>query len=170
VVFEDGPLAHFLFLYFAGVDVAKVDTLRELIEPTVTALGYELWGLEYQGQGKYSVLRLFIDKEDGINVDDCASVSHHVSGVLDVEDPIDGEFTLEVSSPGMDRPLFTLQQFALYIGEVVNLKLRVPFEGRRKFKGKLVAVEGDDVVVQVDAHEYLLPISLIDKANVVPTF
>jgi len=150
--------------------VAKVDTLRELIEPTVEALGFQLWGVEYQGQGRYSVLRLFIDKEDGINVDDCASVSHHVSGILDVEDPIDGEYTLEVSSPGMDRPLFTLEQYQAYVGQVVSLRLRVPFEGRRKFKGMINAVEGDDIVIHVDDHEYLLPISLIEKANVVPTF
>jgi ribosome maturation factor RimP len=150
--------------------VAKVETLRELIEPTVEALGYQLWGLEYQGQGRYSILRLFIDKEDGVNVDDCAAVSHHVSGVLDVEDPIDGEYTLEVSSPGMDRPLFSLEQYQAYIGQVVSLRLRVPFEGRRKFKGKINAVEGDDIVIQVDDHEYLLPITLIEKANVVPAF
>jgi ribosome maturation factor RimP len=154
----------------AGVNVAKVETLRELIEPTVEALGYQLWGLEYQGQGRYSILRLFIDKEDGVNVDDCAAVSHHVSGVLDVEDPIDGEYTLEVSSPGMDRPLFSLEQYQAYIGQVVSLRLRVPFEGRRKFKGKINAVEGDDIVIQVDDHEYLLPITLIEKANVVPAF
>ncbi len=150
--------------------MAKVETLRELIEPTVEALGYQLWGLEYQGQGRYSILRLFIDKEDGVNVDDCAAVSHHVSGVLDVEDPIDGEYTLEVSSPGMDRPLFSLEQYQAYIGQVVSLRLRVPFEGRRKFKGKINAVEGDDIVIQVDDHEYLLPITLIEKANVVPAF
>lgn len=150
--------------------MAKVDTLRELIEPTVTALGYQLWGLEYQGQGKHSVLRIFIEKEEGINVDDCADVSHHVSGILDVEDPIDGEYTLEVSSPGMDRPLFTLEQYQAFVGQVITLRLRVPFEGRRKFKGQLNGVEGDEVVIQVDNNEYLLPLSLIEKANVVPSF
>jgi len=150
--------------------VAKADVLHDLIAPTVTALGYELWGIDYQGQGKYSMLRIYIDSPNGINVDDCASVSHHVSGVLDVEDPIDGEYTLEVSSPGMDRPLYTLAHYQAYVGHVIDLRLRVPFEGRRKFKGVLNAIEGDDIVIQVDDHEYLLPISSIEKANIVPTF
>jgi ribosome maturation factor RimP len=150
--------------------VAKVDVLREMIEPTVTALGYTLWGIEYQGQGKYSLLRLFIDAPNGVTVDDCSVVSHHVSGVLDVEDPIDGEYTLEVSSPGMDRPLYTLEQYQAYVGHVIDLRLRVPFEGRRKFKGVLNAIEGDEIVIHVDDHEYLLPISTIEKANIVPTF
>lgn len=150
--------------------MAKVDVLREMIEPTVTALGYTLWGIEYQGQGKYSLLRLFIDAPNGITVDDCSAVSHHVSGVLDVEDPIDGEYTLEVSSPGMDRPLYTLEQYQAYVGHVIDLRLRVPFEGRRKFKGVLSAIEGDEIVIHVDDHEYLLPISTIEKANIVPTF
>ncbi len=150
--------------------MAKVDVLHDLIEPTVTALGYELWGVDYQGQGKFSMLRVYIDSPNGITVDDCASVSHHVSGVLDVEDPIDGEYTLEVSSPGMDRPLYTLEQYQAYVGQLVNLRLRVPFEGRRKFKGVINAVEGDEIVIYVDDHEYLLPISTIEKANIVPTF
>ncbi|MEY3018303.1 MAG: ribosome maturation factor RimP [Pseudomonadota bacterium] len=150
--------------------MAKVDVLREMIEPTVTALGYTLWGIEYQGQGKYSLLRLFIDAPNGVTVDDCSVVSHHVSGVLDVEDPIDGEYTLEVSSPGMDRPLYTLEQYQAYVGHVIDLRLRVPFEGRRKFKGVLNAIEGDEIVIHVDDHEYLLPISTIEKANIVPTF
>jgi ribosome maturation factor RimP len=141
-----------------------------MIEPTVTALGYTLWGIEYQGQGKYSLLRLFIDAPNGVTVDDCSVVSHHVSGVLDVEDPIDGEYTLEVSSPGMDRPLYTLEQYQAYVGHVIDLRLRVPFEGRRKFKGVLNAIEGDEIVIHVDDHEYLLPISTIEKANIVPTF
>jgi ribosome maturation factor RimP len=150
--------------------VAKADVLRDMIEPTISALGYELWGIDYQGQGKFSMLRVYIDSPNGITVDDCASVSHHVSGVLDVEDPIEGEYTLEVSSPGMDRPLYSLEHYLAYVGEVINLRLRVPFEGRRKFKGVLRAVEGDEIVILVDDHEYLLPISTIEKANIVPTF
>lgn len=150
--------------------MAKADVLRDMIEPTISALGYELWGIDYQGQGKFSMLRVYIDSPNGITVDDCASVSHHVSGVLDVEDPIEGEYTLEVSSPGMDRPLYSLEHYLAYVGEVINLRLRVPFEGRRKFKGVLRAVEGDEIVILVDDHEYLLPISTIEKANIVPTF
>jgi len=149
---------------------AKLKLLHELIEPSVTALGFELWGVEYLAQGAHSVLRIYIDSEDGITVDDCAKVSHQVSGVLDVEEPISGHYNLEVSSPGMDRPLFTLEQFAAWAGHQVQLRLRVPFEGRRKFKGLLNGVEGDEVLLIVDKEEYLLPIDLIDRANIVPQF
>ena len=148
----------------------KEQQLHDLIAPAVTALGYEMWGLEYLTHGGQTVLRVFIDSENGINVDDCAAVSRQVSAVLDVEDPISGEYSLEVSSPGMDRPLFTLDQFQRYSGEQVKIRLRAPFEGRRNFSGRLVGVEVDEVVVAVDEHEYLLPIELIDKANVVPQF
>jgi len=103
-------------------------------------------------------------------VDDCATVSRQISAILDVEDPIAGEYMLEVSSPGMDRPLFTLDQFRRFSGEQVKIRLRSPFEGRRNFKGALIGVEGDEVVVAVDEHEYLLPIELIDKAQVIPRF
>ena len=142
--------------------------ILELLEPTVEAMGFELWGLEYMSQGRHSLLRIYIDGENGITVDDCAAVSEQVSGVLDVEDPIHGEYTLEVSSPGMDRLLFKLEQYAGYIGEVVELRLRSAYEGRRKFKGVLKGVEGEDVVVQVDDHEYLLPHSAIDRARIQP--
>lgn len=149
---------------------AKLKQLQELIEPGVVALGVELWGIEYVSQGRHNTLRIYIDSENGVDVDDCAKVSHQVSGVLDVEDPITGQYTLEVSSPGMDRPLFTLEQFAAYAGNQVQIRLRVAFEGRRKFKGLLNGVEDDDVLVVVDNEEYLLPIDYIDRANVIPQF
>ena len=138
--------------------------------PVVTGLGFECWGIEFVSQGKHSVLRVYIDKEGGILVDDCAEVSRQVSSVLDVEDPISSEYTLEVSSPGMERPLFTLEQFASHAGEQVKIKLRSPFEGRRNFQGLLRGVEEQDVVVQVDDQEFLLPIDSIDKANIIPSF
>lgn len=150
--------------------MAKVDDIREMIAPTVEALGFELWGLEYLSQGRHTLLRIYIESAAGVSVDDCASVSHHVSGVLDVEDPIAGEYTLEVSSPGMDRMLFALGQYPQYAGEWIAIRLRIPFDGRRNFKGVLTGVEGDDVIVRVDDHEYLLPFNLIDKAKIVPTF
>ena len=148
----------------------KSRQLQELLEPSVTALGYEFWGLEYLAQGHSALLRIYIDAEQGINVDDCARVSRQVSAVLDVEDPITGEYRLEVSSPGMDRPLFTIAQFAAAAGETIKLKLRMNYEGRRNFKGRLVGVEEEDVVILVDDHEYLFPVVDIEKANVVPRF
>ncbi|MBO3276695.1 Ribosome maturation factor RimP [compost metagenome] len=149
---------------------SKLEQLQALLAPVVEALGYECWGLEYISQGRHSLLRVYIDRPEGILIDDCEAVSRQVSGVLDVEDPISGEYTLEVSSPGMDRPLFTLDQFARYVGEQVKIKLRTPFERRRNFQGILRGVEEQDVVVLVDNHEYLLPIESIDKANIIPRF
>ena len=141
-----------------------------MLEPVVAALGYSLWGLEVIASGRHSTLRIYIDSDDGILVDDCEKVSRQVSSVLDVEDPIQGEYTLEVSSPGMDRPLYALEQFACYVGHEINVRLRVPYEGRRRYKGRLVGVEGDEVVMQVDDHQFLFPVETIDKANVVPHF
>ena len=149
---------------------AKMKLLQGLIEPAVTSLGFQLWGIEFLSQGKHSTLRVYIDSEEGINVDGCAKVSHQISGILDVEDPIAGNYSLEVSYPGMDRPLFTLEQFAEYAGSIVQIKLRIAFEGRRKFKGVLNGIEGDDVLVVVDDEEYMLPVEYIDRANIIPQF
>ncbi|MFM9271533.1 ribosome maturation factor RimP [Halomonas elongata] len=151
--------------------MATKDTaLNALIEPVVTAMGFELWGIDYLSQGKHSRLVIFIDHEQGVGVDDCADVSRQVSAVLDVEDPIAGEYRLEVSSPGMDRPLFTLEQFERYAGHTVAVKLRAPFDGRRKFQGLLAGIEGDEVLLQLDGEEYCFPIESIDQARIVPRF
>ncbi|WP_019530761.1 ribosome maturation factor RimP [Dasania marina] len=144
--------------------------LLELIKPVVEALELQLWGVEYVAHSKQTVVRIYIDNPKGIDVDDCAAVSRQVSSVFDVEDPIAGEYTLEVSSPGMARPLFSLEQYLTHKGDVVKLKLRVAYEGRRNFTGQLVGVEDQDVVIVVDDHEYLLPFEMIDKANIVPQF
>ncbi|ENZ1728435.1 ribosome maturation factor RimP [Pseudomonas aeruginosa] len=149
---------------------SKLEQLQALLAPVVEALGYECWGVEFISQGRHSVLRVYIDRPEGILIDDCEAVSRQVSGILDVEDPISGEYTLEVSSPGMDRPLFTLEQFAKHAGEQVKVRLRSPYEGRRNYQGILRGVEEQDVVVLVDDHEYLLPIDSIDKANIIPRF
>ncbi|MDD0844656.1 ribosome maturation factor RimP [Pseudomonas sp. Gutcm_11s] len=149
---------------------SKLEQLQAMLAPVVESLGYQCWGVEFISQGRHSLLRVYIDHANGILVDDCEAVSRQVSAVLDVEDPITSEYTLEVSSPGMDRPLFTLEQFASHAGEQVKIKLRSPFEGRRNFQGFLRGVEEQDVVVLVDDHEFLLPIDLIDKANIIPRF
>ena len=146
----------------------REDELQTIVAPAVTALGFELWGLEHLSQGRHSLLRVYIDSDGGVTVDDCAEVSRQVSAVLDVEDPITGEYTLEVSSPGINRTLFRLEQYSGYIGEPLKLRLRTPFEGRRKFSGVLSAIEGDDVVLRIDDEEYLLPFGIIEKAVVEP--
>ncbi len=141
--------------------------LTELLKPAVEETGKTLLGIEYLSAGNNSVLRLFIDHENGINVDDCAEVSRQVGALLDVEDPISSEYSLEVSSPGVDRPLFELAHFQEVIGETVNVKLSMPLNGRRKFKGPLVAIENDTLIVEVDSIDYELAISNVDKANLI---
>jgi ribosome maturation factor RimP len=150
---------------------AKLKQLEDLLRPVVEGMGYTFWGLEFRSQGHHSLLRVFIDDaENGITIDDCEKVSRQISGVMDVEDPIQTEYTLEVSSPGMDRPLFRLEQYQNFAGHQVQVRLRMAFEGRRKFQGVLKGVEGEDVVVVVDDHEYLLPFDSIERANIVPVF
>ena len=144
--------------------------LTDMLRPAVEETGKTLLGCEFLSAGNHSVLRLFIDHENGIQVDDCAEVSRQVGAILDVEDPISSEYSLEVSSPGLDRPLFSLQQYEANIGEKLSLKLRLAFDGRRRFTGLLSGIEGDDVILQVDDEEYLLPFDSIEKANIVPRF
>ena len=126
-----------------------------LLEPTISGLGYELLGLEYLGQGKHSRLRLYIDGPNGIGVSDCEAVSHQVSGILDVEDPIKGQYSLEVSSPGLDRPLFKSAHFARYIGQKVKLRTRIPIAGQRNFQGEISSVENEDIYISTDSGEQL---------------
>ncbi len=151
---------------------SKLEILRGLIEPAIEALGCELWGIEFNPPGRHyrSVLRVYIDSKSGVGIDDCEKISRQISSVMDVEDPITGEYTLEVSSPGLDRPLFTLAQYGEYSGHKAKVKLRVPFEGRRNFTGLIKGVEGNDVILIVDEHEYLLPIDGIDKGSIIPNF
>ena len=138
-----------------------------MLRPAVEETGKELLGVEFLSAGNHSVLRLFIDHENGIDVDDCAEVSRQVGAILDVEDPISSEYSLEVSSPGLDRPLFDKAHFEAVVDETVEVKISMPLNGRRKFKGKLVAVENDSLIVMVDNEEYELVISNIDKSHLV---
>jgi ribosome maturation factor RimP len=138
-----------------------------MLRPAVEEVGKELLGIEYISAGNNSVLRLFIDHENGIDVDDCAEVSRQVGAILDVEDPISSEFNLEVSSPGLDRPLFDVAHYKAVIGETIEAKLSIPLNGRRKFKGTLVAIENDTLIVTVDGEDYDLVLSNILKANLV---
>ena len=144
--------------------------IQNVIEPAVTSLGYELVGIEYLSQGRRSLLRIYIDHEAGINLDDCQRVSHQVSGVLDVEDVVHGQYSLEVSSPGLDRPLFTMEQFKRFLGSEVKLRLTVAVNGRRKFTGILRSVDDANVLLQVDEEQVSLPFSDIEKANLVPNY
>lgn len=146
------------------------EKLTEMLEPGVEALGFELVGVEYVRAGKHSILRVFIDHENGVSVDNCADVSHQVSAILDVEDPISTEYNLEVSSPGMDRPLFKEKHFQQAAGEQVQIRLAMPMDNRRNFKGTLLSCEEGVVSVDVDGQQFQLAVANIEKANVVPTF
>jgi ribosome maturation factor RimP len=144
------------------------ETLQALVQPAIEALGFELVGIEYLPQGGYSLLRIYIDSEAGINIDDCERVSHQVSGLLDVEDVIHGHYNLEVSSPGLDRPLFTEDHFSRFIGQQVKIRLSVPLNGRRKFTGIIRGMSDGNVELEFDSERVYLPFNTIDKANLVP--
>ena len=145
--------------------------IRQLLQPVVEALGCELWGVDLQTGAKTKLLRIYIDKDnDLVGIEDCERVSRQASSILDVEDAINGEYILEVSSPGMDRPLYEIGQYEKYVGEAISLRLRFPYEGRRNFKGRLTAVDGDEIIMVVTDHEFLFPVEAIEKANVVPRF
>ena len=141
--------------------------IRDIVEPVVTALGFRLWGVEYLGQGRHTLLRIYIDKEGGINVEDCAETSRQISSILDVEDPIGGEYTLEVSSPGLDRMLFSLEQCRAYTGSRVKLRLAENLAGRRNFIGIIKAVTDDGIVLVTGEDELVVPYGQVEKANVV---
>lgn len=144
------------------------DGLVKLIEPVVLGMGYELVGVEFDGHQR--VLRVYIDGPDGIKLEDCSKVSYQISGVLDVEDPIPGRYQLEISSPGMDRPLFELEHFDRFKGEWVRLQLSRPLEGRRRFKARLQGVDGQDVLLLEDDKSFRIPFELIEKARLAPEF
>lgn len=152
--------------FICGIGMRQT-AVQDLLEPVITAMGYELLGIEFISQGRHSLLRIYLDKPEGIVIEDCEKVSRQVSAVLDVEDPISGQYTLEVSSPGLDRPLFTLAQCERFVGEQVNLRLHTPLEGRKKFKGQLSAVTDGKLVVEVDGKSYEIPFDLMEKANLV---
>jgi len=144
--------------------------LWDLLEPVVTGMGYELIEIEFNSNPKNKVLRLYIDKAGGVLIEDCSDVSRQVSAVIDVEDPISGFFNLEVSSPGLDRPLRKIEDFIRFQGERVKLKTSMPQDGQRNFKGRLKAVENDCIVIECEDKEVSLPVTAIEKARLIPDF
>lgn len=141
--------------------------LEEMLKPLIDDLGYELWGCEYLSQGKHSLLRLYIDKEDGINLEDCERVSKQVSAFLDVEDPIPGNYSLEISSPGIPRPIFNNDQYSLYLGQDIKIKLFKPINGSRKFSGTIIKVSDEILTLKVGEETLDVQFSNIVKANLI---
>src|SRR5690606_18140489 len=155
-----------IFCFCGGGPMSPIEkNLIELLEPAVAAMGCELLGIEYRGNPKNALLRLYIDKPGGVDLDDCRRVSHQVSGVLDVDDPISTRYTLEVSSPGLDRPIFKAADYDRFAGEKVRLRLQPPLDGRRRLAGVLRGLRGDQVVIEENGVEINVPLSQIDKAN-----
>jgi ribosome maturation factor RimP len=144
------------------------DELAKLLEPTIERLGYELSDLEVKLGGRGGVVRIFIDRPDGISLDDCEKVSQAVSALLDVEDPLPGQYNLEVSSPGLDRKLTKVEHFQRFAGETVKVQMRFPIEGRKRFRGTLVSSNDENIVVEVDGEPHSLPMATIDTARLVP--
>ena len=144
------------------------DELQKLLEPTIEGLGYELTDLEVRLSGRGGLVRLTIDKPDGIDLEDCEKVSHAASALLDVEDPVPGEYSLEVSSPGLDRKLTKVEHIQMFEGETLKISMRFPIEGRRRFRGTLVSSNDENIVVEVDGESHSLPLTMIDTARLVP--
>jgi ribosome maturation factor RimP len=161
-------MAHFLF----PENGMKQDPLQigALLEPGIRSMGYELVGIEYQGGSGGGLLRVYIDSEHGISADDCQKVSYQVSGVLDVEDPIPGHYTLEISSPGLDRLLFKAQDFERFAGQLVRVRMRMAVNGQRRFKGRLHGIADGMVRIEQDGIEVDLPLEQIEQARLVPEF
>ena len=152
--------------------MALVDRLQDIVRPVVQDIGLDFWGLQYQSGSVNSVLRIYIDSPNGINVDDCAKVSRQLSVLLDAEDMIQSGYRLEVSSPGMSRPFFDLPQYAGFIGSTVKVKLAMPYEGRRQIKGVInqVDVDNRELAIVEGETEYVLPCELIEKGQLLPEF
>ncbi len=149
----------------------KIRTIRELLRPSVTALGFELWGVELHGKPRSPLLRVYIDHPDGITVDDCSRVSHQISGVLDVAAVLSDTYTLEVSSPGLDRPLFELAHFERHIGQPLRIHLVIPDQGQRRYSGRLHSIREGKVVLATE-QQGIINVSFdnIKSARLVPDF
>ena len=161
------------FFVFANGLTGMRDALMRLLEPPIEALDYELVDIEFAREGRGGVLRIFIDRraddpQGSITVDDCARVSHAVSQVLEIEDPIKGHYTLEVSSPGFDRILRKREHFERFVGERIFAEMKLPINGRRRFIGVLKSIADDSIVVEVDGQAHSLPLERIQKARLRP--
>jgi ribosome maturation factor RimP len=148
----------------------SVQKLNELLQPLVEDLGYEFVGLEYNSNPKHSVLRVYIDHENGVGIEDCETVSRETAALLDVKDPIRSRYNLEVSSPGLDRPLFTLAHYREFTGYVAQVNLFAPQDGRRKFSGPILGVNEDSVIIEQDGSKVTLGFDNIVKAKLIPDY
>lgn len=147
--------------------MAVSDQIEQLINVPIETLGYELVGVEYIKNDHETVMRVYIDSEQGISIEDCERVSHQMSGILEVEQPITSSYNLEVSSPGFDRPLFKERDFVRFVDSEVKIAMKLPIQGRRNFRGVLQGVRGGNVLIEVDGEIYELPLTKLSKARLV---
>lgn len=147
--------------------MAVADQVEQLIEAPIESLGYEVVGVEYNKNGRDAILRIYIDSEQGISIEDCERVSHQVSGILDVEELITAAYSLEVSSPGFDRPLFKARDFERFTGSEAKISMKLPINGRRNFKGTLQGFSDGNILIEVDGEVYDLPLTKLAKARLI---
>ncbi len=141
--------------------------LEALIEPVVNSFDCQLWGIDYRPMNKSALLRVFIDRPDGVTLEHCSDVSYQLSGVLDVEDPIKVPYTLEVSSPGIERPLLRLEHYRDNLGHEAKVRLKWPVEGSRNFRGVIAAVDGDEITMEVDGRQILFPFDAVSRGRLI---
>ena len=147
----------------------QLDTqsLEALCVPVVEGMGFELWGIEFRSSQKHAHVKVFIDHKDGITVDHCSDVSHQISGLLDVEDPISVPYTLEVSSPGVERPLMKIEHFKRYIGHDIKVRLTWAIEDRKNLNGKIEKVDDKNITIMMDGEEFEFPVNAVKRANLI---
>ena len=143
------------------------DGLTALFAPIVEGLGFILWGVDYRHSQHHALVKIYIDHEDGITVDNCSEVSHQISGILDVEDPISVAYTLEVSSPGVERPLMKQEHYQMYVGQDIKVRLSWAINERKNYLGTLTQVGDEDITVKVDGELFELPLNAVKRANLI---
>ena len=157
-------------IYIGGAQNPTIRRVREAVEPVIEIEGLSFVGAELGREGSRAILWIYIDKEGGVSIDDCAKVSPEVSAALDVDDPITERYEMRVSSPGLDRPLMTNEDFTRSITEDVTIQLATPIQGRRKFTGVIENVTGSEVLVQCADGTHSVPLGYIQKARIKPRF
>ncbi len=166
--YMNGRYAHFLLPKFIGYIMTTFAKLEPMLAPAIEVLGFELVDCALTNEAGRAILRIYIDSEQGVRLEDCQKVSEQISAILDVEAPLSGRYNLEISSPGLDRPLVTLAHYQRFIGRQIRLKLHRAVEGRRNFSGELLAVVGNSIQMRLEDQVMDFPLDNIEKANLVP--
>lgn len=149
----------------SSLDQKVIDSVREILDPLLLGYGFELVDIEYRREGRGWVLRIYIDKDGGVSVEDCARISRELGTLLDLNDIIPGTYNLEISSPGLTRALKKVRDFERFKGKLVKIKTMKDIQGRRVFVGRLIDFVGNVASVEMDGHVYFIPYDEIERAN-----